>query len=141
MLEEVEQLSLKQKQWLPHPKIKFVFIHGTKYMCSLHDIENLNIRNLSMTADFVPNVSFQQGGPGAGGSSLIYIRGVGSIGVDSPRNDSGVGVYVDGVFLPRMQGGMRDLLDLEEGRAGDDVRAGQDAAWADQDPGSRAAGG
>ena len=42
MLEEVEQLSLKQKQWLPHPKIKFVFIHGTKYMCSLHDIDDLN---------------------------------------------------------------------------------------------------
>ena len=42
MLEEVEQLSLKQKQWLPHPKLKFVFIHGPKYMCSIHDIENLN---------------------------------------------------------------------------------------------------
>jgi iron complex outermembrane receptor protein len=77
------------------------------------DLDNLSIRDLSGTADFAPNVSFQQGGPGSGGSSLIYIRGVGSIGVDSPRNDTGVGVYVDGVFLPRMQGGIRDLLDLE----------------------------
>ncbi len=77
------------------------------------DIDALNIRDLSGTADFIPNVVFMEGGPGAGGSSLIYIRGVGSAGTDTPRTDTGVGVYVDGVFLPRMQGGVRDLLDLE----------------------------
>jgi iron complex outermembrane receptor protein len=80
---------------------------------SSDDIDDLSIRDLSGTADYVPNVIFMEGGPGAGGSSLIYIRGVGSAGVDSPRSDTGVGVYVDGVFLPRMQGGVRDLLDLE----------------------------
>jgi len=34
-LEEIEQLSLKLKKWLPHPKIKFVFIHGKRYLCNI----------------------------------------------------------------------------------------------------------
>ena len=39
MLEEVEQLSLKQKKWLPHPKVEFVFIHGKNYLCKICDKE------------------------------------------------------------------------------------------------------
>jgi len=34
-LEEIEQLSLKQKKWLLHPKVKFVFIHGKRYLCNI----------------------------------------------------------------------------------------------------------
>ncbi len=77
------------------------------------DIDRLSIRDISGTADFIPNVAFLEGGPGAGGSSLIYIRGISGAGIDSSRVDPGVGVYIDGVYLPRAQGGIRDLLDLE----------------------------
>jgi len=38
-LEEIEQLSLKLKKWLPHPKIKFIFIHGKNYLDKICDKE------------------------------------------------------------------------------------------------------
>ena len=42
MFYEIEQLSRKQKKWIPHPKINFVYIYGTKYMCQICEKENLN---------------------------------------------------------------------------------------------------
>lgn len=59
----------------------------------------------------VPNLSFQVAS--TGNEALIYIRGVGT-----PRAqisfDPGVGIYVDGVFLPRAQGSLLDVIDVQQ---------------------------
>ena len=50
---------------------------------------------------------------------VVYIRGVGQADV-RPTYDPAVGVYVDGVFLGRMQGNNLDTMDVE--RAGSPAR-------------------
>ena len=59
----------------------------------------------------VPNLSFQVAS--TGNEALVYIRGVGT-----PRSqisfDPGVGIYVDGVFLPRAQGTLLDVIDVQQ---------------------------
>lgn len=58
-----------------------------------------------------PNVQVVQTGAGASSAS-IFIRGIGNnalgFNVSNP-----VGVYVDDVYIPRLQGSLTDLLDLQ----------------------------
>ncbi len=59
----------------------------------------------------VPNLTFQTSATGT--EALVYIRGVGT-----PRPltsfDPGVGIYVDGVFLPRAQGSLLNVIDVAQ---------------------------
>ena len=61
--------------------------------------------------ELVPNVTFQTSSTGS--EALVYIRGVGL-----PRAltsfDPGVGIYVDGVYLPRAQGSLLDVVDIAQ---------------------------
>jgi iron complex outermembrane receptor protein len=50
--------------------------------------------------------------PGTSNVARIFIRGVGQ-GSATDELDPGVGVYVDGVYYPRLQGSVISLLDLE----------------------------
>lgn len=79
---------------------------------SADTLQELNIRDLSDTADFAPNVTFIEGGNGVSGG-IVYIRGIGPAGVEDPRFSPAVGIYLDGVYLPRSWGSLRDLVDLE----------------------------
>lgn len=60
--------------------------------------------------DLVPNAVFRLG---PAGSQNIRIRGVGT-GNRSLAFDPGVGIYVDGVFLPRAIGTIIDIIDVEQ---------------------------
>ena len=77
-------------------------------------LEERTMDDVSDLADFTPNVEFATTYALGGSSSeaTVYIRGIGQISVEL-FSDPGVGIYVDGVYLARAQGGVFDLVDLE----------------------------
>jgi len=58
-----------------------------------------------------PNVQILQTGAGSGAAS-IFIRGIGNNALGFNLNNP-VGVYIDDVYMPRLQGSLVDLLDLQ----------------------------
>ena len=60
---------------------------------------------------FAPNLKFEQS-PGAQNSAGVQIRGIGNADNIATR-DSGVGIYIDGVYLARAQGQLIGLGDIE----------------------------
>ena len=81
---------------------------------STEDLRQRNLTNLMELSEFTPNVVMATAASGSGGgnNSQIYIRGVGQTDFLF-TTDPGVGIYLDGVYLPRTLGGVLDLLDLE----------------------------
>ncbi len=74
-------------------------------------IESKGIENLQDLATFTPNLNIT-GGRGSGGSNPQFsIRGVsGGGGVTGER---GVGLYLDGIYIPRTNGSVLRVLDIE----------------------------
>lgn len=79
------------------------------------DIETRSLDTLNDLDTFTPNLSFNiTGGFGDEASeSSVYMRGVGQLQAQRFTSDTGVGIYVDGVFVARAQGAVFDLLDLD----------------------------
>ncbi len=79
-----------------------------------NELDRRSLTNLAEVGAFVPNVvmSTAPGGSGGGSNLQIYIRGIGQQDFLF-TTDPGVGIYIDGVYLPRSLGGVLDLLDLE----------------------------
>lgn len=72
------------------------------------DIEARGLADLEDLALHVPNMNFSQWS----GQAVISVRGI----ADQEHfvtSDPLVGVYVDGVYIARQQGGLLDLIDLE----------------------------
>jgi len=67
-----------------------------------------NIADLLTTA---PNVTRTGGGSGKGDANF-FVRGIGQVD-NSVAVDPGVGIYVDEVYLGRLQGASFDLFDIE----------------------------
>lgn len=79
---------------------------------SAEDIDAKSLNSLKELAQFTTNFSFSSHPTSASSGAIIYIRGVGQ--PDSNVFwDPGVGVYLDGVYIGRMQGLDFNLLDLE----------------------------
>src|SRR3989338_3660669 len=78
------------------------------------NLEDRGFTDLMMIADATPNMQFLAGGAATGGNNeaLVYLRGIGQSN-HSIIFDSGVGIYLDGVYLARSQGGVLDLFDIE----------------------------
>ncbi|MEO2168688.1 MAG: TonB-dependent receptor [bacterium] len=74
-------------------------------------LRDAGITRLDQIQELVPNLRMQGGLSGQ--ETMIQIRGVGQNRADLAF-DPGVGVYVDGVFLPRAQGNFLDVLDVEQ---------------------------
>jgi iron complex outermembrane receptor protein len=75
------------------------------------DIADRNMTRADDLSSAVPNLKLDR--PSRGSTDArIYMRGVGQ---DDPvlTNDPAVGIYVDGVYLARMQGSLLNLLDIE----------------------------
>ena len=66
------------------------------------------ILNVTDLVKFVPGVSNKDGAKYSG----LAIRGVGSR-IYGERSDPGVGVYVDGIFMPRSDTQLIDIVDVE----------------------------
>ena len=73
-----------------------------------HDITRLDeIRNL------VPNLNFQQTPVGLDQASQFRIRGIGTTRIGTSF-DPGVGIYIDGVYIPRGVSSIMNVVDVEQ---------------------------
>ncbi|MCX7552474.1 TonB-dependent receptor [Marinicella sp. S1101] len=78
---------------------------------SREELEDAQAENLDSLKGAVPNMNLVQG-RGSASSANIYIRGIGQ--PDALQTfDPGVGVYVDGVYMSRIQGALMSLHDVE----------------------------
>lgn len=74
-------------------------------------LEARSARNVNDAIGFAPNVAVTTG-PTGGNFGGFFIRGVGQLD-NSIALDPGVGVYVDDIYIARLQASSVDLLDLE----------------------------
>jgi iron complex outermembrane receptor protein len=75
------------------------------------DLANLQADNLDSMQGAVPNLNIVQG-RGSNSSANVFIRGVGQ--PDALQSfDPAVGIYVDDVFMSRIQGALFKLYDIE----------------------------
>jgi len=78
---------------------------------SREDLEDAQADNLDALNGAVPNMNLVQG-RGSASSANIYIRGIGQ--PDALQTfDPGVGIYVDGVYMSRIQGALLSLYDVD----------------------------
>ncbi|WP_425409907.1 TonB-dependent receptor [Hyphococcus sp.] len=78
------------------------------------DLAKRSVVTLDGIGDYTPNLVFDKGTGGTGGSTStqIYIRGIGQADFLF-TTEPGVGIYVDGVYHPRSIGSIMDLVDIE----------------------------
>ena len=76
------------------------------------ELEERSSFTLDSIGKMTANMKFEKGSSGNRNSAHVFIRGVGQKD-NSITNDPGVGIYVDGVYFPRIQGSVIDLLDIE----------------------------
>jgi len=81
-------------------------------MLSSANLEARSLTSLKDVGQFTPNFSFSSHGQSGSTAGLVYIRGIGQ---SDPHitNEPGVGIYVDGVYLGRMQGIDLEMMDLD----------------------------
>ncbi len=75
-------------------------------------LREAGVTRLDEIQTLVPNLHFQAGTSGL--DANIVIRGVGTPQSAAIAFDPGVGVYIDGVFLPRTIGTLIDVVNLEQ---------------------------
>jgi iron complex outermembrane receptor protein len=104
MLEEVVVTARKREESLQETPVAVSAFTGDS-------LQELGIRDISDLTKVVPNVDMYSGN-GTTGSGNVFIRGIGArnTGVNF---DSGVGIYVDGVYVSRADGAVLDNVDLQ----------------------------
>jgi iron complex outermembrane receptor protein len=82
---------------------------------SARDLQIRNVENLSNIASYTPNLVFEAGAGDTGSSNTaqIFIRGIGQSDFLF-TTDPGVGLYLDGVYLPTSVGSLMDLNDIQQ---------------------------
>lgn len=102
-LEEIVVTAQRRSENLQAVPIAITVITAT-------DIEQRSIQNVGEALTFAPNVS-RASGPSTGDDGFFFFRGLGQ--VDNSANvEPGVGVYVDDVYLGRIQGASFDVIDV-----------------------------
>lgn len=76
------------------------------------DLVSRSVTNLRSLQNFVPNLTFAPSQNVGEGAANIFIRGIGQEDFIA-GSETGVGVYMDGVYLARPMGLMFNLSDLE----------------------------
>ena len=76
---------------------------------SADELRATNVTRLSDVSQLVPSLNITAIG---GSSSAISIRGIGSF--PNAFFDQGVGVYFDGVYMPRAQANAFDVIDIQQ---------------------------
>ncbi len=79
---------------------------------SAADIEAKSLVSLKDLGQFTPNLNFFNMGQGGNSGAVVFMRGVGQTDTGTFW-DPGVGIYVDGVYMGRMQGVDLALLELQ----------------------------
>jgi iron complex outermembrane recepter protein len=104
-LEEIVVTSRKTEEPLQRVPLSVVAITGD-------DLEKRSLDTLADVSTTTPNFTFSQQSQGGRSAGVIYIRGVGQADVLATY-DPAVGVYIDGVYLGRMQGNDLGMMDIE----------------------------
>jgi iron complex outermembrane receptor protein len=80
-----------------------------------HDLVVRNVTDLSRIAAYTPNLVFDRGTGDTGSSNTaqIFIRGIGQSDFLF-TTDPGVGVYIDGIYLPTSVGALMNLDDVKQ---------------------------
>jgi iron complex outermembrane recepter protein len=104
VLEEVIVTARKREESLQESPIAVSALSGEA-------LEDMGLRDISDLRKIVPNVDLQEG-TGTSGAGNVFIRGVGArnTGINF---DSGVGIYVDGVYVSRPDGAILDNVDIQ----------------------------
>jgi iron complex outermembrane receptor protein len=76
------------------------------------DLEKRSLDNLSAIGQATPNFTFGEQLQGGRSAGVVFIRGVGQADTLATY-DPAVGVYIDGVFLGRMQGNDLEMMEIE----------------------------
>lgn len=79
---------------------------------SAQAMEQLGIRNMRDLDGLVPGLHLGEGGNGVKGDGNAYIRGVGQRET-RVTIDSGVGIYLDDVYIARASGALLDTVEME----------------------------
>jgi len=80
---------------------------------SAESLESLGVRNMRDFDGLVPGLHLGGGGNGLKGDGNAYIRGVGQRET-RVTIDSGVGIYLDDVYIARASGALLDAVDIEQ---------------------------
>ena len=103
-LEEVIVTARKVEERLQEAPVSVTALSGEA-------LEKAQIVRLDQIGRVAPSLAINEQA-GFPGSVLIFMRGIGAV---DPilTNDSPVGLYIDGVYLGRVVGGLKDLTDIE----------------------------
>ena len=79
-------------------------------------LSNARVENVMDLAGLAPNLYVFQGASlnGSNSTPWLTLRGIEANNTGTPQTDSGIGMYVDGVYLARASGQVFDLADVEQ---------------------------
>ncbi|MCB1699690.1 MAG: TonB-dependent receptor [Pseudomonadales bacterium] len=103
-LEEVIVTARKRDENLQETPVAVTALDATA-------LRDAGVKNLSNLNQIAPNIEVQSAN-GNSGAANIYIRGVGQRNT-GPNIDSGVGIYLDGVYIGRPDGALLDVVDMQ----------------------------
>jgi iron complex outermembrane receptor protein len=103
VLEEIVVTAQRREERLQDVPLSITAFTATQ-------LEQQSRTSIGDILELAPNVA-RSGGPSSTNDAYFFIRGVGQ-GDNSVAVDPGVGTYVDGVYLGRLQGASLDLLDI-----------------------------
>ena len=75
------------------------------------DLRNMTATRIDDVSRMVPNLNIEQGSTSSS-NSRVFIRGIGQWDAQITL-DHGVATYIDGLYLPRVQGNILNLVDIE----------------------------
>ena len=78
---------------------------------SAAQLEARNITEIKDIERITPNLDFEYSSVNAS-ATQVFLRGIGQVNW-SATQDPKIGIYIDGVYLSRPQGGLVDLMDIE----------------------------
>ena len=104
MLEEVVVTARKREESLQETPVAVTAFTG-------QSLEELGLTNISDLTKVVPNVDMYSGN-GTTGAGNVFIRGIGARNT-GVNYDSGVGIYVDSVYVSRTDGAILDNVDVQ----------------------------
>ncbi len=102
-LQEIVVTAQRQKQNLQTVPIAVTAFSG-------QTLEKMSVDRAGDALSYIPNVSMTAG-PSGGDDANIFIRGVGQVD-NSIAVDPGVGVYIDEVYIGRLQASSISLVDI-----------------------------
>jgi iron complex outermembrane receptor protein len=102
-VEEITVTARKREEFLEDTPIAVTALGAAA-------LENSNVTRIDQIQELVPNLTILSGASDQ--VAQIVIRGVGTSGTGISF-DPGVGLYIDGVYLPRAQGSIFDVVDIQ----------------------------